>query len=143
MSRRTAAPFSTSLFAPLAFLATTADAQQPLRIGASLSQTGSFAALGQNQLRGYQLCIKHANEKGGVLGRKLELFVEDDQSKAATAVGIYEKLITQDKVDAILGPYSSPITEAVANVNEKYQMPMVAAMPLLQRYSGRAASSYL
>lgn len=103
-----------------------AQAQQPIRIGASLSQTGAFAALGQNQLRGYQLCIKHANEKGGVLGRKLELIVEDDQSQAPTAVRIYEKLITQVKVDAILGPYSSPITEAVADVSEKYRMPMVA-----------------
>lgn len=105
-----------------------AQAQQPIRIGASLSMTGSFAALGQNQLRGYQLCIKHANEKGGVLGRKIELLVEDDQSQAATAVGIYEKLITQVKVDAILGPYSSPITEDVANVSEKYRMPMVAPL---------------
>jgi branched-chain amino acid transport system substrate-binding protein len=105
-----------------------AQAQQPIRIGASLSQTGSFAALGQNQLRGYQLCIKHANEKGGVLGRKLELIVEDDQSQAPVAVGIYEKLITQDKVNAILGPYSSTITEAVADLSEKYRMPMVAPM---------------
>ena len=102
-------------------------AQAPIRIGASLSMTGPFAALGQNQLRGYQLCIRHANEKGGVLGRKLELVTEDDQSQAPVAVGIYEKLITKDKVDAILGPYSSPITEAVANSIEKYRMPMVAA----------------
>ncbi len=103
-------------------------AQQPIRIGASLSQTGGFATLGQNQLRGYQLCIKHANEKGGVLGRRLELIVEDDRSQAATAVGIYEKLITQVKVDAILGPYSSPITEDVANVSEKYRLPMLAPL---------------
>jgi branched-chain amino acid transport system substrate-binding protein len=102
-------------------------AQAPIRIGASLSMTGPFAALGQNQLRGYQLCIKHANDKGGVLGRKLELVTEDDQSQAPVAVGIYEKLITKDKVDAILGPYSSPITEAVANISEKYRMPMLAA----------------
>ncbi len=105
-----------------------AEAQQPIRIGASLSQTGSFASLGQNQLRGYQLCVKHANEKGGVLGRRIELVVEDDESKAPTAVRIYEKLITQDKVDAILGPYSSPISEAVADVAEKYRMPMVASL---------------
>jgi branched-chain amino acid transport system substrate-binding protein len=104
-----------------------AHAQAPIRIGASLSLTGSFAALGQNQHRGYQLCIKHTNEKGGVLGRRLELIVEDDQSQAPVAVGIYEKFITKDKVDAILGPYSSPITEAVANVTEKYRMPMMAA----------------
>ena len=105
----------------------TVHAQAPIRIGVSLSMTGSFAALGQNQLRGYQLCVKHANEKGGVLGRKIELVTEDDQSQAPVAVGIYEKLITKDKVDAILGPYSSPITEAVANVSEKYRMPMLAA----------------
>ena len=104
-----------------------AHAQAAIRIGASLSVTGSFAELGQNQLLGYQLCVKHANEKGGVLGRKLELIFEDDQSQAPVAVRIYEKLITQDKVDAILGPYSSPITEAVANVSEKYRMPLVAA----------------
>ena len=126
MSRRTALIFSALLIVSLAFLATTGDAQQPLRIGASLSQTGSLAALGQNLLRGYQLCVKHANEKGGVLGRRIELLVEDDQSKARTAAAIYEKLITHDKVDAILGPYSSAIVEAVADVNEKHKMPMVA-----------------
>jgi branched-chain amino acid transport system substrate-binding protein len=103
-----------------------AEAQKPIRIGASISQTGPYAAPGQNQLRGYRLCVKHTNEKGGVLGRKIELVVEDDQSQPATAARIYEKLITQDRVDAILGPYASPITEAVADVNERHRMPMVA-----------------
>ncbi|MBI1993480.1 MAG: amino acid ABC transporter substrate-binding protein [Deltaproteobacteria bacterium] len=103
-------------------------AQAPIKIGASLSLTGSYAALGQNQHRGYQLCTKHANEKGGVLGRKVEFVLYDDQSLPATGVRLYERLITQDKVDAIMGPYSSAITEAVANVNERYKMPMVAPM---------------
>ena len=102
------------------------EAQPPIRIGASLAKTGVYAAPGQNQLRGYQLCVKHVNEKGGVLGRKLELVVYDDGSDPATAVRLYEKLITQDKVDLVLGPYSSPISEAVADVNEKFKMPMVA-----------------
>jgi branched-chain amino acid transport system substrate-binding protein len=66
------------------------------------------------------------NEKGGVLGRKLELVLYDDGSDPATAVRLYEKLITQDKVDLVLGPISSPITDAVANVTEKHKMPMVA-----------------
>jgi branched-chain amino acid transport system substrate-binding protein len=102
------------------------EAQPPIRIGASLSQTGPYATPAQNQLRGYRLCVKHANEKGGVLGRRIELIVEDDQSKPSTAVAIYEKLITQDKVDAILGPYYAPVIEAVADVSEKYRMPMVS-----------------
>ena len=109
------------LWAPLM-----AVAQAPIRVGASVSQSGPYAAPGQNQLRGYRLCVKHTNDKGSVLGRKLELVVEDDQSQPAVAARIYEKLITRDKVDAILGPYASPITEAVADVNEKYRMPMVA-----------------
>ena len=102
-------------------------AQQPIRVGASLSQTGTYAPFGPIQLRGYQLCIKHTNDKGGVLGRKLELVVEDDRSQGATAARIYDKLITQDKVDAVLGPYGSPMLEAVADVAEKHRMPMMAA----------------
>jgi branched-chain amino acid transport system substrate-binding protein len=102
--------------------------QAPIRIGSSLSLTGTYAALGQNQHRGYQLCAKHVNEKGGILGRTIEFVFYDDQSQPATGVRLYERLITQDKVDVVLGPYSSAITEAVANVNEKYKMPMMAPM---------------
>ena len=68
------------------------------------------------------------NDKGGLLGRKVEFVVYDDQSTPATAVRLYEKLITEDKVDAVMGPYSSPITEAVANVTEKYKKVMVAPL---------------
>ena len=57
------------------------DAQSALRFGASLPQTGPYAGPGQNQLRGYRLCVKHVNEKGGLLGRRIELITEDDQSK--------------------------------------------------------------
>src|SRR5882672_8534345 len=103
-------------------------AQGPIRIGASLSLTGTYAKLGKNQHEGYQLCQKDLNAKGGVLGRKVEFVVYDDQSLPATAVRLYEKLITEDKVDAIMGPYSSPVTEAVANVTEKYKKVMVSPL---------------
>ena len=116
------------VLAALGLVAAPGLAQGPIRIGASLSLTGTYAALGQNQQRGYQLCAKHMNEKGGVLGRKLEFVFYDDQSQPATGVRLYERLITQDKVDLVMGPYSSAITEAVANVNERYKMPMVAPM---------------
>ena len=103
-----------------------AEAQPPIRIGATLSQTGGSAVSGQTQLRGYQLCVKHLNERGGVLGRKLELVVYDDGSNSDTAVRLYEKLITQDKVDLVLSPQGSLITDSVADVTEKHKMPMVA-----------------
>jgi len=101
--------------------------QPSLRVGVSIARTGAYAELGTTMERGYQLCVKHMNEKGGLLGRKLELVTDDDCSEPATAARIYERLITRDKVEAILGPYSSPITEAVADLAEKHQMPLVAS----------------
>jgi branched-chain amino acid transport system substrate-binding protein len=104
------------------------EAQAPIRIGASLSLTGTYAKLGKNQHEGYQLCLKDLNAKGGVLGRKVEFVVYDDQSMPATAVRLYEKLITEDKVDGVMGPYSSAVSEAAANVTEKYKKVMVAPL---------------
>ena len=103
-------------------------AQGPVRLGASMSLTGTYAKLGNYQNEGYKLCVKQGNEKGGLLGRKIELVVYDDQSTPATAVRLYEKLITEDKVDAVIGPYSSPVTEASANVTEKYKKVMVTPL---------------
>jgi branched-chain amino acid transport system substrate-binding protein len=105
-----------------------ATAQGPIRIGASLSLTGTYAKLGNYMHEGYKLCAKELNAKGGLLGRKVDFVVYDDQSTPATGVRLYEKLITEDKVDAVMGPYSSPITEAVVNVTEKYKK--VAVSPL-------------
>jgi len=126
-----------ALFVALALLVASlvADAQPPIRIGASVAQTGTHAALGQDQLRGYQLCVKHMNDKGGVLGRKLELVAYDDGSDPAMAVRLYEKLITQNKVDLVLAPLSNAITDAVADVTEKHKLPMVTP-------AGGAASIY-
>ena len=112
----------------LAALPVPADAQTPIKIGASMSVTGTYAKPGSYQKEGYDVCIDELNAKGGLLGRKVELVIYDDQSQPATAVKLYEKLITEDKVDAVMGPYSSPITEAVANVTEKYKKVMVSPL---------------
>ena len=116
------------LVVAVAALGLPAAAQGPVRIGASLSVTGTYAKLGKNQHEGYQLCIKDLNARGGMLGRKAELVMYDDQSLPSTAVRLYEKLITEDKVDAVMGPYSSPVSEAAANVTEKYKKVMVAPL---------------
>ncbi len=105
-----------------------AGAQAPVKIGASLSLTGTYAKPGAYQKEGYEVCADELNAKGGLVGRKVEFVMYDDQSNPATGVRIYEKLITEDKVDAVMGPYSSPITEAVANVTEKYQKVMVSPL---------------
>jgi branched-chain amino acid transport system substrate-binding protein len=112
----------------LASLPLPAGAQTPIKIGASMSVTGTYAKPGSYQKEGYDVCIDELNAKGGLLGRKVELVIYDDQSQPATAVKLYEKLITEDKVDAVMGPYSSAVSEAVANVTEKYKKVMVAPL---------------
>ena len=112
----------------VASLPPAAPAQTPIKIGASMSVTGTYAKPGTYQKQGYDVCIDELNAKGGLLGRKVELVIYDDQSQPATAVRLYEKLITEDKVDAVMGPYSSAVSEAVANVTEKYKKVMVAPL---------------
>jgi branched-chain amino acid transport system substrate-binding protein len=75
---------------------------------------------------GYLLCQKHVNEKGGVLGRPIEFVIRDDGSDPKAAAAFYEKLITEDKVDAVIGPYGSAMTDAAADVTEKHRQLMVA-----------------
>src|ERR1043165_2869622 len=78
---------------------------QPLRIGASTSLTGKAYAVQGNYVReGYRLCEKHVNARGGLLGRHVEFLIYDDQSDGNSAARLYEKLITDDRVDAVLGP---------------------------------------
>jgi branched-chain amino acid transport system substrate-binding protein len=100
----------------------------PLRIGASLSLTGTYAKPGLYGREGYALCQKHLNGGTGVLGRSIEFVIYDDRSDPQTGVRLYEKLITEDRVEAVLGPYSSAITEAVANVAEKYRKLLLAPL---------------
>ena len=105
-----------------------AEAQAPIKIGASLSLTGTYAKPGTYQKEGYEVCADELNAKGGLLGRKVEFVMYDDQSSTQTAQRLYEKLITEDKVDAVMGPYSSGITESVAGISEKYKKVMVSPL---------------
>jgi branched-chain amino acid transport system substrate-binding protein len=102
-------------------VASSGQAQQPIRIGATMSQTGNLATQGGPASNGYRLCQTHVNEKGGLLGRKIEFLMYDDKSDPKLAIDLYEKLITEDKVDAVMGPYGSTHTEAVAPVTEKHK----------------------
>ena len=101
-------------------------AQQPIRIGASIAISGRDAVQGGYVREGYLLCQKHVNEKGGVLGRPMEFVIRDDGSDPKAAAVLYEKLITDDKVDAVIGPYGSAMTDAAADVTDKHRKLMVA-----------------
>jgi branched-chain amino acid transport system substrate-binding protein len=95
-------------------------------VGGAISQTGRYAEPAGRQVNSIKLWVDEVNARGGLLGRKVKLILLDDKSDTQTAIKLYEKLITEDKVEVLLAPYSSGITEAVANVNERYKMPFVA-----------------
>ena len=100
--------------------------QQPIRIGASMALTGKYSLQGGYGREGYQLCQKHLNAQGGVLGRPIQFVIQDDASDEKAAVRVYDRLITEDRVDAVLGPYSSPITDAIAETTEKHRKLLIA-----------------
>ena len=95
-------------------------------IGGAISQTGRYAEPAGRQVNAIKLWVDEVNARGGLLGHKIVLQLLDDKSDTQTSIKLYEKLITEDKVDLVLGPYSSGITEAVANVTERYKKAFVA-----------------
>lgn len=103
-----------------------AEEKKPVRIGVSIALTGLVSKSGKLTLRGYEMWQREINAKGGLLGRKVELVVYDDESNPTTGAKLMERLITHDKVDLIFGPFSSPVTFATSAVTEKYKFPMIA-----------------
>src|SRR5262249_49846412 len=100
-------------------------------LGAALSATGIYASNGTNTKHGYEFAVKKINDVGGVtIGGKcyhLKIQYYDDESTPARAAQLVERLISQDKVSYILGPYSSPLAKAVLPITEKYKIPIVQA----------------
>lgn len=99
----------------------------PIKIGAAVSSSGRYSSEASYTKEGYELAIKMLNERGGILGKRVELVIYDDESDAARAVALYRKLIFEDKVDVLLGPYGTPINQAVLPVVEEAKVPMLAS----------------
>jgi branched-chain amino acid transport system substrate-binding protein len=76
----------------------------------AIATSGKYGSTATYQLEGYQLWVHQVNQRGGLLGRPVELIVLDDQSEPATSAKLFEQLITVDKVDLVLSPYSSAVT---------------------------------
>jgi branched-chain amino acid transport system substrate-binding protein len=97
-------------------------ASDPIVIGVSLPLTGDFSEPGKGVQRGYEAWAKTVNDAGGLLGRKVELKILDDQSNADRVVSDYEQLIGKDKVDLVFGPFSTRLVVPSARVAEEYGM---------------------
>ena len=106
-------------------------AEDVVRFGASLSLTGKMATEGRLVKDGYDFYVKHINALGGIpiKGKKykVEIVYYDDESDPKTAAKLVEKLIVEDKIKFLLGPYSSSCTFPASSIAEKYKLPMVEA----------------
>jgi branched-chain amino acid transport system substrate-binding protein len=102
-------------------------AGEPIRIGEYASLTGKEAAYGDTSHKGIVLAIEELNAHGGVLGRKLELLTEDNQSKQGESATVVKKLISRDKVVAILGEVASIRSLEAAPVIQNAKLPMISS----------------
>jgi branched-chain amino acid transport system substrate-binding protein len=93
---------------------------EPISIGATLPLTGAFADTGAFVAEGYEDWVDNVNEEGGLLGRPVELTIEDDTSDVGRATSLLERLITQDEVDLVLGGYPGSSAAAQMAIAEQY-----------------------
>lgn len=126
--------FSTSLFAGFALLLSVnaaANDCSEIVLGSVLSLTGKYSTSGTHTKNGYEYAISKIKQKGGVkvAGKcyNFKVIYRDDESRVDRAVAMAEWLINEEKVQYMLGPYSSALTSAIAPVTEKYQVPMIEA----------------
>ena len=106
-------------------LAGGAAAQEPIKIGVTQPLTGAFAASGNYVAQGAKIAEEAINAQGGVLGRKIQLVIEDNKSNPTEAAASVEKLISRDKVPVLMGAWSSTLTLAVMPKLMEYQVPML------------------
>ena len=100
----------------------TGSSDEPIKIGMSLPLTGEFSQPGQAAKEGYEVWQEMVNESGGLLGRKVELVIKDDASNQNTVVADYNALISQERVDLLLGTFSSLLNLPASAVAERNQM---------------------
>jgi len=120
-----------ALLAGLAGGPALAQGDDTITLGAAVSLTGNYSTLGKNTQDGYDFAVKRINEGGGIKvgGKTYKLAIKyyDDESTPARGAQLAERLVNQDGVRFLLGPYSSGLTKAMAPVTEKYKVPMVEA----------------
>jgi branched-chain amino acid transport system substrate-binding protein len=110
------------------FSSTAAFSQETIKIGLVQPLTGSVAYNGIADVNGSKLAVEERNKAGGVLGKKIELVIEDGQCKPANSVNAAEKLIQKDKVVALSGAFCSSATAAVMPIAERYKMPFITGV---------------
>jgi branched-chain amino acid transport system substrate-binding protein len=114
-----------ALLLPL-FASAALTAAEPIKVGEVASLTGKEAAFGNSSHRGTLLAIEQLNAVGGVLGRQLDLRTEDNQSKAGESATVARKLLSREKVIALLGEVASSRSLEIAPIAQRAKIPMIS-----------------
>lgn len=118
--------FPSQILLALVLSLTPALSADEIKVGEFASLTGGNASFGQASHKGTALAIEELNATGGVLGRKIQLVTEDDQSQAGQPATIVQKLIAQDQVVAILGEVASSKSLEAAPICQQSRIPMIS-----------------
>lgn len=102
-------------------------AAEPVKVGIALSMTGNLADSADHYRKAIELWRDQVNARGGLLGRPVDLVIYDERSDPATAARLYEKLITDDKVDLLVAPWGSASTATATAVAEKHKRVIINA----------------
>ena len=119
-----AVPIISLAFAATAVASGPANAQEPIKVGVSVGLTGYAAAVDRAWRDGLEVAADYVNSKGGVLGRKIQLVIEDNKSEPQEAVTVYRKMISSDKVSLFISGCVSAGTFAAAPFVVRAQLPM-------------------
>lgn len=114
-----------------------AQTEQPIRIGSTLALTGGLAATGIVHKLVGEIYVEELNKRGGLLGRKVEWIVKDDQSRPDLARTLYEQIITVDKVDLLMGPYATGAILSAMGVAQRFNKILIHhtfGIPSLAKY---------
>jgi len=115
---------STAIFVILLF-STFSYAIDTVNIGVSLGLTGEYSVMSKAQMNGFKLWQSHINERGGLLGKKVNVIIKDDKSDPNAAKEIYEEFITKGEAQLLFAPYSTKLTSAVLPIAERYRIPLL------------------
>jgi len=102
--------------------------EKPIKIGYLGPLSGPFTPWGDGHLKGAQMAVDEINSKGGVMGRKIELIVRDTKNNASESATVFEELVFQEGVVAVIGPVSSDVGLATSRKAEELQVPLLLHM---------------
>jgi len=112
-------------------------AAAPVKVGSTLALTGPLSSTALTHKLVGEIYVEQLNARGGLLGRKVEWLLKDDQSKPELARTLYEQLITSDKVDLLMGPYATGAILSAMGVAERYNKVLIHhtfGIPSLSKY---------